>query len=283
MAEAVGWTQAPDPGSSDHEPDDSEVVQVSTRHGVIRVVTLNRPHRLNAMNTLMGQELHTALSAAEEDSTIRVVVVTGAGQRAFCSGGDLKERSEMGPRAWRRQHRVFEQTARTIRNLRKPIIAAVNGVALGGGFELALNADFIIASDTASFGLPEVSRGIIPGTGGTQNLQRRLPRGPALQILMSAQSIDAHEAWRLGLVNRIVPSQELMATTEGIALSIAKNSPFAIMQAKRSARLGADQPIESALEIEVEMYERIVDHPDRAEGVAAFNAKRAPQFLDLNV
>ena len=251
------------------------------RHGgSVAVLTLNRPHVHNAMSTEMGLRLSQVMDEVSEQARVRVVILTGAGERAFCAGGDLKQRMGMTPEQWVRQHRIFEAAHHKLRSLRKPVFAAVNGVAVGGGCEMAMSTDFIICSENARFGQPEVSRGIMPGAGGTQLLPRYVPRGRALELLMTGELIDAHEAHRLGLVNRVVPLADLMETAEEVALRIAANSPAAVQQAKRSARMGLEQPIEQAIEIELECYRRMVNHPDRLEGVTAFIERRKPEFED---
>ena len=257
-----------------------EKVLLETRHeGRTAVITLNRPEVMNAFDTETSLSLSKLFREIGEMAQIRVVVITGAG-RAFCAGADLKERHGMSETQWVRQHRIFEATHHQIRNFRKPVFAAVNGAALGGGCELALSADFIIASTQARFGQPEVGRGLIPGTGGTQLLPRRIPRGLALELLMTGRTLSAGEAFDCGLVNRVVAPDQLMAAADEIAVQIATNSPAAVQQVKRAVRLGLDSPIEQAIEIEIECYQKLVTHPDRLEGVTAFNEKRLPQFED---
>ncbi|GAC1657433.1 MAG: enoyl-CoA hydratase-related protein [Candidatus Dormibacteraceae bacterium] len=247
--------------------------------GRIALVTLNRPEVLNAFNTETSVRLATILTELADRPEVRVVVLTGAG-RAFSAGGDLKERQGMTQRQWVHQHRIFEATHHQLRNFRKPIFAAVNGVAVGGGCELAMSTDFIIASTSARFGQPEVSRGIIPGVGGTQLLPRFMPRGVALEFLMTGRMFSAEEALSWGLVNRVVEPGELLAVAEEIATRIAANSPGAVQQAKHAVRVGLDSPLEQAIEIELECYQKMVNHPDRFEGVTAFNEKRPPEFED---
>lgn len=186
----------------------------------------------------------------------------------------------MTPEQWTQQHRIFERVFYTVRQMRKPILAAVNGIAAGGGCELAMSTDFIIASENARFGQPEVKLGIMPGGGGTQLLPRFLPRGLAFQMLLTGELISAQEAHRWGLVNRVCPQGELMKAALEVADAVAANSPAAVQQAKRSAKIGLGQPIEQAIEIELECYQRMVNHPDRYEGVVAFNEGRTPNFLD---
>jgi enoyl-CoA hydratase len=250
------------------------------RRGAVAVVTLNRPHVMNAMNTAMGVRLGEVMDEIADVAEVRVVVLTGAGDRAFCAGGDLKERRGMTPEQWTRQHRIFERASHRIRNLRKPIFAAVNGVAVGGGCEMAMSTDFLVAADHARFGQSEVTRGIMPGAGGTQLLPRYLPRGLAFQLLMTGELISAAEAHRWGLVNRVHPAADLMDEALRLAERIAANSPAAVQQAKRSARMGLELPLEAGIETEIECYQRMVDHPDRHEGVDAFNERRTPVFRD---
>jgi enoyl-CoA hydratase len=250
------------------------------RRGPVALLTLNRPHVLNAMNTAMGVRLGELMDEVAEEAAVRVVVLTGAGDRAFCAGGDLKERQGMTPEQWTRQHRIFERAHHKLRGLRKPVFAAVNGVAVGGGCEMAMSTDFLIAAEHARFGQPEVTRGIMPGAGGTQLLPRYLPRGLALQLLMTGELISAAEAHRWGLVNRVCPASDLLGAAMELAERIAANSPAAVQQAKRSARMGLELPLEAGIEAEIECYQRMVDHPDRYEGVDAFNERRQPRFRD---
>jgi len=247
----------------------------------VALITLNRPQVSNAINTDLALTFLEVLEDLGERAAVRAVILTGAGDRAFCAGADLKERMGMTPEEWTRQHRIFERMHHLVRAMRKPIFAAVNGAAVGGGCELGMNTDFLLAPETARFGQPEVKRGIMPGAGGTQFLPRFLPRGPAFQLLMTGELISAREAHRWGLVNRVCPPGELLAVAGEITDAIAANSPAAVQQAKRSAKLGLEQPIEQAIEIELECYQRMVGHPDRVEGVTAYNERRTPKFLDV--
>lgn len=249
-------------------------------HGRVGVITLNRPKSLNAFTTDMALRLIEAMEKFVDDTKVRVVVITGAESKGFCTGADLKERNTLSSSEWRAQHKVFERKNEAIRNCPKPVIGAINGIAVGGGMELAMQADFLVASELARFGQPEVKRGIMPGGGGTQWLPRRVPLGMALQILMTGEMIDAQTALRIGLVNEVTKPDELLGRAIEIAEVIASNSPAAIEQLRKSVRLGVSQSIEAALEIELECYDRMVDHPDRKEGVAAFVEKRIPSFLD---
>lgn len=260
---------------------DADPIRVEQEQdGRVVWLTLDRPHVMNAVNTATGLRLGELLTDLAEQPRVRVIILTGAGERAFSAGGDLKERQRMTPAQWTHQHRIFEHVYQQVREMPKPIFAAVNGVAVGGGCELAMSTDFIIASANARFGQPEVKVGIMPGAGGTMFLPRRLPRGLGLQLLMTGEMISAEEAHRWGLVNKVVAPERLHEEAAAIAAAIAANSPAAVQQAKRSARIGLDSPIEQAYQIEIAHYQRMVDHPDRYEGVNAFNEKRAPKFLD---
>lgn len=242
------------------------------------VLTLNRPHVLNALNTRMGEELYKCLTELKENESIRVLVITGAGQRSFCAGADLKERNGMTNEQWRKQHEIFKKAYRMIREFPYPVIAAVNGYALGGGLELALSADFRLASDNAKFGLPEVTIGIIPGVGGTQLLPRAVPVGMAKEMLFSGQFIDATTAKEIGLVNAIYPFGELMEKTLEKARIIGRNAPLSLKALKKVINNGLQTDINTALEIELQYYYQCASSEDRLEGVRAFNEKRRPQW-----
>ncbi|HVB77289.1 MAG TPA: enoyl-CoA hydratase-related protein [Candidatus Nitrosotalea sp.] len=246
----------------------------------IALLTLNRPRYLNALDTEMTLSLENHLLELDAARRLRCVIVTGAGERAFCSGADLKERGTLSTDEWMAQHHLIERMLLALRRLRVPIFSAVNGLALGGGCEIAMQTDFIIASEAARFGQPEVTRGIIPGAGGTQNLPRRLPRGTALRMLFSGETIDAARALDLGLVSEVVAPEQLMPCALALGQRIAANSAFAVRQAKRATRLGLDLTAELAYEVELEAYRRTVGHPDQIEGVRAFNEGREPVFTD---
>ena len=249
--------------------------------GRVAVLTLNRPERLNAFDTQLGVDLLHAVEEVQDASAVRCVILTGTGERAFCVGADLKERRGMTEAEWRSQHRIFERAHRTIRTSRRPTIAAVNGYALGGGCELAMSCDFVVASESASFGLPEVKRGIIPGVGGTQLLPRLAPRGTALAMLMTGDTISAGRAAELGLVTEVATAATLMDVALAYATRIAANSPQAVWAARRALRVGLDASLEAAIEAALPVYEGAVAHPDRDEGVTAFNEEREPAFQDL--
>ncbi len=246
----------------------------------VRVLTLNRPEVMNAFNTELAQKLGEALDAIYESPKVRVVVVTGAGERAFSAGGDFKERSGMTDSQWNTQHRLFEEVHSKVRSCPRPIICAANGFALGGGCELALSTDFVYASKNAKFGVPEVTRGIIPGVGGTQLLGKLMPRGKALELLLTGKQITAQEAFEWGLVNAVTEPADLMKEVLATARTLCKNSPFALTMAKRAFKLGIDLPLDLGIEVALQSYYRTVSHPDRVEGVNAFNEKREPVYLD---
>ena len=246
----------------------------------IAVVTLNRPHADNAISTEMGARLTEIVETIAVRPAVRVVVLTGAGDRAFSVGSDLRQRRNMTKEDWLRQRQDFDRTLYTVRQLRKPIFAAVNGMAYGGGSELAQSVDFIIASDDATFGQPEAMLGLAAGGGSPVFLPRLLPPGRALQMLMTGDPITAQEAHRLGMVNEVHPRTELMDAALGIAEKIAGNSPTAVQAAKRAVRLGEGQPVEQAIAIMMDAHWRSAVHPDRIEGIGAFNEGREPTFAD---
>ena len=246
----------------------------------VAVITLNRPHADNAITTEMGALLTEVVESIAVQTEVRAVILTGAGDRAFSVGSDLRQRKSMTKEDWLRQRQDFDRTLYTVRQLRKPIFAAVNGIAYGGGSELAQSTDFIIASENATFGQPEAMLGLAAGGGSPALLPRLLPRGKALQMLMTGDPITAQEAHRLGMVNEIHPPGQLMAAAERIANTIANNSPTAVQAVKRAVQLGEGQPIEQAIAIMMDAHWRSAVHPDRIEGIGAFNDGREPTFQD---
>jgi enoyl-CoA hydratase len=246
----------------------------------IALITLNRPHADNAITTEMGARLTQILETIAVRPAVRVVVLTGAGERAFSVGSDLRQRRDMTKEDWLRQRQDFDRTLYTVRQLRKPILAAVNGVAYGGGSELAQSTDFIIASENATFGQPEAMIGLAAGGGSPALLPRLLPPGKALEMLMTGDPISAQEAYRLGMVNEIYAQAELVEAAKRIAEKIASNSPTAVQAVKRAVHLGEGQPIEQAIAIMMEAHWRSAVHPDRVEGIGAFNENREPTFQD---
>jgi len=267
------------PPSDLTEPDSSVLVDYGSGDR-IALITLNRPHADNAITTEMGTRLTEIVETIAVRPAVRVVVLTGAGDRAFSVGSDLRQRKAMTKEDWLRQRQDFDRTLYTVRQLRKPIIAAVNGIAYGGGSELAQSTDFIIAAENASFGQPEAMLGLAAGGGSPALLPRLLPPGRALQMLMTGDPISAPEAHRLGMVNEVHPEAELMDAVTAIAEKIASNSPTAVQAVKRAVQLGEGQPIEQAIAIMMDSHWRSAVHPDRVEGIGAFNDGREPVFQD---
>ncbi|MGF9978067.1 enoyl-CoA hydratase/isomerase family protein [Viridibacillus arvi] len=247
-------------------------------NGQILNITLNRPKMLNAFNTKMAEYMLSLLKVVSTDSSIRVVLLTSSNNDAFCSGADLKERQGLSDEAWKVQHELFEQMFYALEDLPQPTIAVVNGYALAGGFELALNCDLLIAAKTSKFGLPEVTRGIMPGCGGSRLLPKRVPLHKAKQWLFTGEIFGVEEASDAGLLNAVVPPEELFQTALRLANKIAKNAPLGVQGCKKSANtLGALSSSE-ARKREIEIYNLAVNSNDRLEGVLAFNEKRAPIF-----
>jgi enoyl-CoA hydratase/carnithine racemase len=231
----------------------------------VLLVTMNRPQSANALNTQMGLDfldLWTRLT--DRPGEVRCVVLTGAGEKIFCAGGDLKERNGMTREQWVHQHQIFERQYWTLVDLCLPVIAAVNGHAYGGGFETVLSCDFAYAANTARFALPEVTLGIMPGTGGTQNLPRAIGERRAKEMIMSGRPISAQQALDWGVLE--------------LAHTIAGNAPLSVRQIKKSIRFGMQMEVKTAYRFEVEAYNHLVETEDRYEGVRAFNEKRKPVF-----
>jgi enoyl-CoA hydratase len=246
--------------------------------GYIVTVELYRPEALNAMNTAMGRDLLACFDGLFWDKQTRVVVLTGAGEKAFCVGGDLKERQGMSDEAWQDQHVLFEQAAFRVLRCPQPVIAAVEGFAMGGGCELAVLADFVVASDTAVFAVPEVTRGIFPGIGGTQLLPRIVGAPFAKEMIFTGRRVPAAEAKAVGLVNHLVPAGQARARALELAATIAGNGPIAVRQAKKAIAWGAETDLETGMMLAIEAYNITVHTADRIEGVRAFNERRPPQF-----
>ena len=268
------------PPPSDGAEPDSPVLLDYVSDDRVAVVTLNRPHADNAITTEMGARLTEVVETIAVRTAVRVVVLTGAGQRAFSVGSDLRQRKSMTKEDWLRQRQAFDRTLYTVRQLRKPILAAVNGSAYGGGCELAQSTDFIIASHNAVFDQPEAMLGLAAGGGSPALLPRLLPRGKALQMLMTGDPLTAQEAYRLGMVNELHAPGDLMAAAIAIAEKIASNSPTAVQAVKRAVQLGEGEPLEQAIAIMMDSHWRSAVHPDRIEGIGAFNEGREPTFQD---
>jgi enoyl-CoA hydratase len=257
---------------------DCETLLLTEEDHVLTVV-LNRPDAGNALNTLMLTEVVDLLASLYVDPCgVRCIVLTGAGDRIFCAGGDLKERKGMTDEAWRRQHALTEQMMRHLLECPIPVIAAINGAAYGGGCELAVAVDFAYAADTARFALTEVTLGIHPGAGGTQNLARACGVRRAKEITLTGAPFSAQEALAWGVVNKVCAPADLMGEVRKTALRIAGNAPIAVQQAKKSVSMATQLDISSGYRFELESYYRTIPTKDRLEGVLAFNEKRKPVF-----
>lgn len=256
-----------------------ETLLLSSPRPSVLLATLNRPEVSNAFNTQMAQDLVELF----EDLTMvrgpmRAVVLTGAGERAFCAGGDLKQRNGMSDEAWFAQHLVYERMVRAILGCPLPVIAAVNGAAYGGGCELVAACDFAYGADTAKFAQTEVKIGIIPGAGGTQTLARAVGKRRAQELVLSGRVFGAAQAAEWGLLQKVVPREEVLTTALDVAEEIAANAPVAVRQAKMAIHRGNEMSLADGLTFEIECYNRTVGTRDRREGVAAFNERRSPDF-----
>jgi enoyl-CoA hydratase len=269
----------PPPPSDVAEPDVLVLVEYVSG-GRVALITFNRPHADNAITTELAASLIEILETIAARTTVRVAVLTGAGDRAFSIGGDLRQRKNMTKEDWLRQRQVFDRVLYTLRQLRKPIIAAVHGMAYGGGCEIAISTDFIIASDEAVFGQPEALVGLSAGGGSPVFLPRVLPPGMAMQMLMTGEPITAQEAYRLGMVNSVHPRAELMSAALSIAEKIADNSPTAVQSVKRAVQNGQGEPVEQAIAIMMDEHWRSVVHTDRVQGILAFTEDREPTYPD---
>ncbi|MFQ3789453.1 enoyl-CoA hydratase-related protein [Halomonas sp. A29] len=254
-----------------------KLIDVVDSAGVVRL-TINRPKALNALNSAVLTELEAVLSELEQRSDLRAVLITGAGEKSFVAGADITEMREKTPE----EARAFaSQALRTIKRLETlpvPVVALVNGFCLGGGCELALACDWAVASDNAIFGQPEVLLGVIPGFGGTQRLPRRVGPAMALDLVTTGRKIDAQEALRIGLVNRVMPQAELDAYAEELAKQLAGNGPLAVRSAKQAVHDGMDQDLDSALALETSLFALGFAGSEQKEGMSAFVEKRKPNF-----
>nr|WP_156914191.1 enoyl-CoA hydratase [Paucisalibacillus globulus] len=244
----------------------------------VALVTLNRPEAANAMSKALLDELQSTVSEINSNKQITCVVITGSGDKAFCAGADLKERRGMDNDQVIDAVRYIGKSVDAVESIKVPVIAALNGVAFGGGLELALACDIRIAADTAKMGLTETSLAIIPGAGGTQRLPRLIGIGRAKQLIFSAKAITAGEALSIGLVEEVVPKEELLHYALELAKSIAKNGPVALRQAKTAINQGLQTDLSTGLEIEHLCYKETIPTNDRLEGLEAFKEKRAPVY-----
>ncbi|MBF8185010.1 enoyl-CoA hydratase/isomerase family protein [Nonomuraea sp. K274] len=246
--------------------------------GTVAEIVLNRPEAMNSIDPETRAMLHAAWERVNTDESIRVALITGAGDRAFCTGSDLKR--TMPPAESYAQIAFGDGGDHLLKGFPrdKPVIAAINGYAIGGGLEIALACDIRICSETAQFGLAEVQIGSIPGAGGTQRLTRMIGRSTAMQMLLTGDRIDAAEAHRVGLVSEVLPAGELLRRAREVADRIARNAPLAVRAVKRLATEGPDLPLERGLDLESYVWGLLRDTEDRIEGRKAFAEKRAPRF-----
>jgi len=252
-----------------------ETLIVETNDGVT-LVRLNRPEALNALNSQLLGELSAALDAAEADEAVRCVVLTGS-ERAFAAGADIKEMSTKTYAEMFKQD-FFGASARRIEQFRKPIVAAVAGYALGGGCELAMLCDFIIAAETAKFGQPEINLGVAPGIGGTQRLTRFVGKSKAMEMILTGRMMDAAEAERAGLVSRVVPADKLVEEALAAAAKIAGQSPLAVMMNKELVETAYETTLAAGVAVERRLFHSLFAFDDQKEGMAAFVEKRKPDF-----
>jgi enoyl-CoA hydratase/carnithine racemase len=256
-----------------------ETILVETIERHLLLVTLNRPEVGNAKNTQMGLDtLDVWTSLINDPGDIRCVVLTGAGEKIFCAGGDLKQRKGMTQAEWQHQHEIFERSRDALLGSPVPVIAAVNGHAYGGGCETVLACDFAYAVRGARFALPEVTLGIMPGAGGTQFLPRAVGERRAKEIILTGKPFSAEQAMDWGMINHVSEKGALMDDVLATAHAICANAPLSIRQARKSIHHGLQMDISRALWFEIEAYNRLVDTDDRREGVLAFNEKRRPDF-----
>ncbi len=256
----------------------SEELVMLEKEAPLALITINRPKALNALNSKVLKALSETLDRVNDDEEIRVVVITGAGEKAFVAGADIAEMSEMTPLEGANFSRLGQLVFKKVEELKKPVIAAVNGFALGGGSELALACDFIYASENAKFGLPEVTLGIMPGFGGTQRLPRLIGKGRAKELIFTGKMISAKEALEMGMVNRVVPQEQLMDAVKEVASGIAKNGPIAVSIAKGLVDVGYDLPLDDGCLMESKSFGVCASTEDKREGMKAFLEKRKPVF-----
>jgi enoyl-CoA hydratase len=248
------------------------------REGAIAVVTLDRPEVLHALDAVMFDELERAFAELNADAGVRVILLTGSGERAFAAGADIRALAETDATSGRAASERGQQVFLQIERSGKPVIACVNGVALGGGCELALACTFRIASERAKLGLPELKLGLIPGYGGTQRLPRLIGRSAALRLMLMGTAVDAAEALRLGLVDEVVPAGELMTRARAVAETIAAMAPLAISAAIQAVARGEGLPIEDAMKVEAQVFGELCATADKREGLAAFIEKRPAKW-----
>ncbi len=253
-------------------------ILISRRDEGIITITLHRPERANALSIVLLEELQQILKELQDDETVRCVIITGAGEKAFCAGADLKERKGMRESEVKKSVSMIRETINKVEALPQPVIAAINGATFGGGIELALACDIRIAAEQASFGLTETSLAIIPGAGGTQRLPRLIGLGRAKELIFTARKVSAYEAEKIGLCEYVLSSEYMMEKTMDLAIKIANNGPIAIKQAKKAINDGYNLDLHTGLTIEQYAYECTIPTRDRKEGLQAFEEKRKPVY-----
>ncbi|MGM9922781.1 MAG: enoyl-CoA hydratase [Bacillus sp. (in: firmicutes)] len=256
----------------------SDVVLIEQLDEGIVLLTLNRPNQANALNKETLTKLHEILEEIADDATVRCVMITGSGEKAFCAGADLKERKGLKNHEVEKAVSLIRDTITKVEALPQPVIAVMNGVAFGGGLELALACDLRVASNTASFGLTETSLAIIPGAGGTQRLPRLIGVAKAKELIFTAARITAGEAETIGLITRAVEPAELMGAASALAERIIQNGPIALKQAKKAIHYGMETDLQTGLKVEEWCYSATIPTKDRLEGLQAFAEKRKPIY-----
>ncbi len=244
----------------------------------IAYVTLNRPKVLNALNKKTWADLRTAFEAARDDAAVQGVILTGAGDKAFIAGADISELANVSAVEAEESSTFGQEVLNLVENLGKPVIAAINGFALGGGCETAMACTIRVASEHAKFGQPEVKLGLIPGGGGTQRMPRLVGKGRALQIILSGEIISAQEAYRIGLVNEVVPAADVITRAEAILKQIFSNAPIAVKYSLEAVNKGLETSVAEGLSLEASLFGLCAGTEDKREGTQAFLQKRAPQF-----
>ena len=248
------------------------------RDGAVALVTINRPKVLNALNARTLDELHRTMLDVKQDAAVRVVVITGAGERAFVAGADITELAQQTPLGGRERALSGQRVFDLIENLGKPVIAAINGFALGGGCELAMACTLRLAADTAKLGQPEINLGLLPGYAATQRMPRLIGKGRALELMLTGRTIDAAEAARIGLVNQVVPASELLATVRTLAAALAQKAPVATAFILDAINRGLEMPFGEGCLHEATLFGLVASTDDMREGTRAFLDKRTPVF-----
>ena len=273
------WCNLPSPKVKSPDMNTYDTLLISSPASHVVQIILNRPDFANAFNTQMALDLVDIFESLSMDpSETRAIILTGSGTRAFCAGGDLKERNGMSNAAWSKQHLIYERMARAVITCPIPVIGAINGAAYGGGCELAAAVDFAYVAHGARFAQTEVKIGIIPGAGGTQTLTRAVGERRAKELILTGEVFTAEQALDWGLANAIYPIEELLPAALKTATAIATNAPIAVRQAKLAIGRGGGLGLADGLAMEIEAYNRTIPTEDRREGVAAFNERRAPVF-----